>query len=188
MTTKVAFVVDTSGSMETQGRAGMAITFARSILGQEGDDLLVSMYAFKEGYAKWPGVKPDPKEARLGPPPPEGWTEFPGVPQLESAQEWLNAQGSSGGTNPIGAITAALNSSVTNLTVVLITDGEFEGTSFLAAIAACQTDRVKKKLGRAVIFIIGTGADAAKVPHLVQVAKTEGGGLHVIRRPEQQKK
>lgn len=184
MTTKITFVVDTSGSMDHSGRVNQAITFARNILGQPGDDLIVTLYAFKDGFTKWPGLPPDPKEVRFGPPPPKGWTEFPGVPQQEAAQKWLTERGASGGTNPIGAMTDALGQNMKDLTIVLISDGEFDGPSFLEAVEKAQQERIKKGLGRAVIFVIGTGADAGKTDHMVDVAKKNGGGLHVIRRPK----
>lgn len=188
MTTKIAFVVDTSGSMDNRGRVQQGITFARDLLGRPGDELLVQMFAFKDGYERWPGLKPDPSEVRFGPPPPEGWTEFPSVPALENAQQWLTDQGANGGTNPIGAMTAALRLNQRNLTVVLITDGEFGShvATFLTTVEALQKDREKRGLGRAVIFVIGTGPEAVEEQHLLTVGRLNGGGMHVIR-PQQKK-
>lgn len=190
MTTKIAFVVDTSGSMETEGRVQMSLTFARDLLGRPGDELLVQLFAFKASHTRWPGVRPDPNEVRFGPPPPEGWTEFPSVPALESAQRWLNEQGASGGTNPISAMTAALRLDQRDLTVVLITDGEFGSTTaaqFMAIVEALQKQREKQGLGRAVIFVIGTGPDAVDEQHLLTVGRANGGGMHVIRPASREK-
>lgn len=183
MSTKIAFVVDTSGSMDNNGRVQMGITFARDLLGRPGDELLVQLFAFKENSARWPGVPPDPNEQRFGPPPPEGWTEFPSIPALESAQRWLTAQGARGGTNPVAAMTEALSLEQRDLTVVLITDGDFGShvAEFLTVVEALQQARIKKGLGRAVIFVIGTGPEAARESHLLTVGRVNGGGMHVIR-------
>lgn len=190
MTTKIAFVVDTSGSMDNRGRVQMGITFARNLLGRPGDELLVQMFAFKDGFTRWPGIRPNPDEQRFGPPPPEGWTEFPSLPALQAAQRWLTEQGASGGTNPIGAMTAALQLNQRDLTVVLITDGEFGSIvpGFLTAVEAAQVAREMKGLERAVIFVIGTGPEAAEEQHLATVGRTHGGGMHVIRPRQSQEK
>jgi len=186
MTSKIAFVIDASGSMDLYGSIKRAIRFAQDVIKQPNDDLLVTIFAFKEKHTRWPGVKPDEGELRFGPPPPKGWTEFPGVKQLESAEKWLMGQGADGGTDPSSAITAALALDMKNLTVVIITDGEFNWSvkDFLDAVSNGQADRVKRKLGKAVIFVIGTGAGAESQRHLVKVAKSGGGGLHIIRRPQ----
>jgi Mg-chelatase subunit ChlD len=183
MTTKIAFVVDTSGSMNNSGRVQMGITFARDLLGRPGDELLVQMFAFKSGFTRWPGVAPDPREVRLGPPPPHGWTEFPSRIAQENAQQWLTGQGANGGTNPVGAMTAALQLDQRDLTVVLITDGEFGSNvpAFLTTIEASQIAREKRGLGRATIFVIGTGPSAENEAHLGTVGRRYGGGLHIIR-------
>lgn len=181
MTTKIAFIVDTSGSMDNGGRVEKAITFAQSIMGARTDELLVALLAFKDDYKRWPGVPHN----GVGPAPPKGWTYFPGVPQLESAQKWLTAQGATGGTNPSGALREVLAEKIIDLTIVLITDGDdFDVDKFKKTIADGQRLREKQKLGKAVIFIVGTGSRAEKHKHLQDVGKSEGGGLFVIRKPE----
>ena len=181
MTTKIAFIVDTSGSMENGNRVKKAIAFAQSIMGARTDELLVALLAFKDGHDRWPGL---PHKGD-GPAPPKGWTYFPGVPQLKSAQKWLTEQGTTGGTNPSSALKEILAEKITDLTIVLITDGDdFDVDKFKKTIADGQKLREKQKLGRAVIFIVGTGSRAEKHKHLQDVGKSEGGGLFVIRRPE----
>ena len=182
MTTKIAFVVDVSLSMRSYGRVQMGITFARDLLGRPDDELLIQLFAFRKDVSRWPGIKPDPSEQQYGPPPPEGWTEFPSVAALESAQRWLSAQGTSGGTNPTKAMIAALQLQQRDLSVVLITDGEFKAheEEFLAAVKVGQAIREAKGLGRAVIFVIGTGPAAAQEQHLLQVGKENGGGVAII--------
>lgn len=192
MTTRLTFVIDTSSSMSNSRRVSQAIVFARDTLGLPGDDLLVTMYAFKEAFKKWPGLAPDPSEVRFGPLPPKGWTEFPGVPQQQAAQEWLSNEGASGGTNPNDAMVAAITQDMKDLTVVLITDGQFYryNATFVATIEAAQQARLKKGYRRATIFIVGTGEASVTRPHMIAAARRNGGGLHVIRpaRPKQEEK
>ena len=194
MTTNIAFIVDTSGSMNSDGRVGMAITFANSIIGREGDQLMISLFSFKSIHTRWPGMTANEIiSAKLlgtwdkidGPPPPKGWTYFPGVPQLASAQNWLSARGANGGTNPASALNESLAEDIKHLTIVLISDGEdFDVPEFIKAIIDGQKVRVDKGLGKAVIFIIGIGPKAHTMDHLRVVGETEGGGLFVVRRPQ----
>jgi Mg-chelatase subunit ChlD len=194
MTTNIAFIIDTSGSMDTGGRVGMALTFAWGILGRGGDQLQVALFSFKNTHTRWPGLTAAEKVAAksagsldepVGKGPLKGWVFFPGVPQLASAQKWLNERGTNGGTNPTSALIEALAEKVKHLTIVLITDGEeFDIPAFKKAVADGQAEREKKELGKATIFVIGTGKSAAKQQHLIDVGKSEGGGLFVIEKPE----
>lgn len=179
MTTKIAFVVDTSGSMDNTSRIGSALSFAKGIIGQQGDELLVALIAFSDSHTRWPGVKHD----GIGKPPPKGWTYFPGVPQLKSAQSWLDNQSVEGGTNPVSAIIEALAEPVKDLTVVLITDGEFGVKAFKKAIKGGQANRKSLELGPAVIIVIGVGRGAKTQQHLIDVGKSERGGYYVIQPP-----
>jgi len=194
MTTNIAFIVDTSGSMDNHGRVGMAVTFANSIIGRPGDQLMVALLSFKATHTRWPGMnKSEILAAKLagtwermdGPPPPKGWTYFPGVPQLASAQSWLNNRGASGGTDPVSAINEVLAETVKDLSIVLITDGEdFDVSAFTKAVVEGQSAREKSKLGRAIIFVIGIGKNSAIRQHLMDVGKAGGGGFFVVQRPK----
>jgi len=194
MTTNIAFIVDTSGSMDNFGRVGMAITFANSIIGRPGDQLMISLFSFKNKHTRWPGLTEKERAAAIasgeldepdGKGPPKGWTYFPGKPQLESAQKWLNGRGAMGGTNPVSALEDALAEKVDDLSIVLITDGEdFDIQAFKLAITIGQALREGNGLKRATIFVIGIGDNAHKRQHLLDVGKQEGGGMHVVRRPQ----
>lgn len=180
MTQNIAFIVDSSQSMTNAGRMDMAIRLSQSILGQEGDELVVALFAFKATHTRWPGMPHD----GAGPPPPEGWTEFPGADRLESAQQWLMAQGASGSTNPISAINEAMAEDVKNLTIVLITDGEdFDVPGFLQAVRDGQTAREARGVGRAVIVVVGIGPNSRRREHLQTVGREGGGGMYAIRPP-----
>jgi Mg-chelatase subunit ChlD len=180
MTTWIAFVVDSSGSMDNSGRMGMAIKFATDILGQGVDEMKVALLAFKGSHERWPGVPHD----GLGPAPPEGWTEFPGVTQLQSAEKWLNSQGAHGITNPSSALREALAEEIEDLTVVIITDGDFNGDDFKNAVAVGQASRESRGRKKATIIVVGIGEESVKRQHMIDVGKSEGGGLFVIKRPK----
>ena len=193
MTTNIAFIVDTSGSMDNHGRVGMAITFANSIIGRPGDQLMIALLSFKDIHTRWPGLTEKEKAAALaagsldpaGKKPPKGWTYFPGVPQLESAQNWLNSRGANGGTNPVSALTEVLAEDVDDLSIVIITDGEdFDVAGFKAAVKIGQALRVGREKNRAVIFVIGIGRKSAARQHLIDVGKEGLGGFFVVQKPE----
>jgi Mg-chelatase subunit ChlD len=183
MTSRVAFVLDLSGSMRFSDHAGMAISFAQRILGEAGDELQVAVFAFRESYDRWPGIP----HTGNGPLPPAGWTNFPGLPQMESVRDWLNKFGADGGTNPDGAIRAALTEKVETLTVVIITDGIFNGESFKEAITHGQELRNEMGLGRATVIVVGVGFESRKRKHLQEVGGA-GGGFYVICKPGESKK
>lgn len=192
MTTNIAFIVDTSGSMNSYGRVGMAVTFANNIIGRPGDQLMIALFSFKQTHTRWPGLTDKEKAAAQAAGmldgldvklPPKGWTYFPGKLQLESAQKWLNSRGANGGTNPVTALTEALAENVDDLSIVLITDGEdFDIPVFKIAVVIGQALRVGRGLKSAVIFVIGIGAPAANQHHLRDVGKEGGGGMYVVRR------
>lgn len=182
MTTRIAFVVDVSGSMKDVAKIGVGLGFSRSLLGREGDELEIAIYSFSDAKARWEGFPFDPSDG--GKPPPPGWTYFPSVPALRAATEWLASQGAKGGTNPTGAVAAALEESVEKLTVVVITDGEFEPESFLAAIERGQAARERAGLGRAVLITVGVGQGSSAQAHLRKAGEA-GGGFFYVREVEE---
>lgn len=176
MTTKIAFVVDASGSMANTDRVGFSIGFTRSLLGQEGDELLVAIYAFADLDSRWPGIPYDGN----GPPPPDGWTFFPSVTAITDAEEWLRSQGANGSTNPVGAVKRALNEQIDQLTVLIVTDGEFYGPAFVEAIERGQQARVDGGHGRATVVVVGIGPHAISQQHLKTVGEL-GGGFYIVK-------
>lgn len=177
MSSRVAIVVDASGSMAGIDRIRVALEAARHILAQEADQLEVVIYAFANGQTKWPGVPHDGH----GQAPPPGWTQFPSEIALRSATEWLRAQGANGGTNPEGAVMSALGEKVDDLTVVIVTDGGFSPVQFKFAVQMGQTARLQAGFGRAVVMILGVGKDADKKLHLAEVGRSERGGFYLVR-------
>lgn len=180
MSTKIAFVVDASGSMASFNHLGVAMGFTNSILGREGDELEVALYAFRDMAIRWPGFPHDDQ----GPPPPPGWTYFPSVPAYEAAERWLRELGAGGATNPVEAVLCALAEPIKELTVVIITDGDFGGPQFKDAVIAGQVGRITRGLDRAVVVVIGVGANVEKRQHLIDVGTTEQGGFYKVREAD----
>jgi hypothetical protein len=182
MTTKVAFVVDASGSMAGLDRIGVALGFSRSVLGSEGDELEVTIYAFQDGATRWEGFPHDGN----GPPPTPGWTFFPSAQAYESATNWLRSLGAEGGTDPRAAVHSALKEVIDDLTVIVITDGEFNGDQFKQAVEDGQKARVAAGRGKAIIIVIGVGPNASKQQHLKDVGTSGLGGFYFVHEVEVQ--
>lgn len=180
MSTKIAFVVDASGSMSNFDRLGAALSFSKGLLGEQSDALEVAIYAFRDAAMRWPGFPHDGN----GPPPPPGWTFFPSEPAYRAAASWLSALGAGGNTDPTEAVQEALAENIDDLTVVIITDGEFDGNLFKQTIERAQAARVAAGHDRAVIIAIGVGPNAKNQQHMKDVGTSELGGFYCVREAD----
>jgi Mg-chelatase subunit ChlD len=186
VTKRLLFVVDASGSMEGQ-RFANACSGVLEIASQPIDEMEIGLIAFEDDHARWPGV-PDPAPAEGASAPegerqlPSGWARLPSKDAVDAASAWLAARPPRGGTQVIPALTAALTEPRRELTVVLVTDGQFyqeDDAEVLAAIERAQQARAARGWGRAVIVVYGVG-DVHDV--LKDVAKRGKGGY--FRRME----
>lgn len=181
MSNKVAIVADASGSMNDVARISIALGFIRYMIGHGDDHLDIAAFAFSDEFVRWPGV-PYTGNGRA---PPRGWTAFPSEEALDNVNSWLRAQVASGGTNPVGAMLAALREDVDDLTVMLIMDGEFDSVdAFNHAVEDGQLGRVARGRQRAIIIVVGVGPNVRKQDHLEDVGRSEGGGFYVVREEE----
>jgi hypothetical protein len=141
LSTRWAFVVDTSDSIAGQGLFGGIIQAYRMTVQSPQDELRFCMYAFNnEGchtYRKWEQASPD---------------------AFNDAVKWLYKKENQGTMSfGVRAIGEALTQPQKGLTVIIITDGGFTegGEEVKKRIEEVQKWRVLKGYGRAVICTIG---------------------------------
>lgn len=176
LTKRIVFLVDVSGSM-----AGLKFDRAcgavLEIAGQPVDELEIAVVAFDSTVSRWPGL-PEPSDPERGiKGVPRGWAALPSQLAMDESSRWLNGISPDGGTLVIPPLRAALAENRKELSVVLITDGQFyqERTDvILAAVEASQRQREEKGLGRAVILAYGVAGESNALKRL---AKAGGGGF-----------
>lgn len=170
----VMFVVDVSGSMDME-RFRDAMASVHLILGAPVDDFEAAVIAFDGGAYRWPG--PTEKQPRAL------WGYFPGKNSFNQAVNWITSFKRNGDTNPIPAFVQAMHEWVKDMTIVLVTDGEFHGVSGKAlteVVDIKQRWRDENGLGRATIMVWATGWGDKNV-HLRQIAAAGRGGMWCMR-------
>lgn len=185
MTKHVVLVIDVSGSM-SGAPLGRALSMVASLIAAPLDELQVAIIVFSGTSSRWEGV-PEPD---LPKPVPRLWAAFPSVPALADANAWLSKFGGAGGTNPCGALDEAIREPREELSILLITDGIFDGgpDRATAAVTAAQAAREQVGRGRAPVFVYGVGPNVAASEHLAGYARESGGGFFVDAEPPVVKK
>ena len=176
LTKRIVFLVDVSGSM-----AGLKFDRAcgavLEIAGQPVDEMEIAVFAFDNTPTRWPGI-PEAKDLEKGIKGiPKGWAALPSQEAINTSSHWLGGISPDGGTLVIPPLLAALAEERKELSIVLITDGQFyqERTdSILAAVEKAQKARVAKGLGRAVILAYGVAGESIA---LQKLAEAGGGGF-----------
>ncbi len=176
---RVLFVVDVSGSMAGMkfDRASQAVL---EIAGQPVDEMEIGLIAFDNHPSRWPGIPEEGVEGRPGVP--KGWAALPSQEAVDDASTWLRKINPTGGTRAIPAMEAALAEDRNQLSIVLVTDGQFyqeTSAKILAAVKEAQKRRVDKGLGRAVVLVYGVG-DTHSI--LEELGKRGHGGFY--RNPD----
>jgi len=135
----ILFLIDSSGSMEGR-EVSDAINFAMQIAGAPVDDFHIALVTFGSNAARWAGTEDTDESGNpVGHP---GFSAMPSSENLEDAREWIESNLDGGSTFVSkGLRHAILSTSGTNdsilthlgipatslndITIVLITDGEF---------------------------------------------------------------
>lgn len=162
MTTSVLLVVDVSGSMGMGGRCTRAVQQAQAISGQPVDQMRLSAIAFSGEPAMWP----------------RGWVELPDPQAQAELVSWLASKQSIGVTNLAEALKAALETEESNLTVVVISDGDVgDLRPILDNLVAGQKAREAKGLGRASVATLSV---CGPCDQLTQLGSQGGGGAWAL--------
>ncbi len=176
LTSRVVLVVDVSGSMQARPLA-QALDVVSSLLEQPLDELEVAIWAFAAHATRWPGHR-GPQDGDL----PAGWGRLPSPETLEAAQSWLRGKGGHGSTNPLDAMAAAVSENREKISVVLITDGEFDVDHKVVLpeiVRNAQTARQAAGHDPAVVMVFGVGRQAKKMDWLRVIGQEGGGGFFV---------
>ena len=176
LTKRVFLVIDVSGSMRGDP-LGKALRATACLLSSPVDDFEVAIIAFNDQAHRWPGV-PEPDDYRPVPP---GWARLPSAEALESANAWLAGFSGSGSTRPCDALAEALREQRKDMSVLLVTDGLFDGgqDESVSVFEEGQTRRARGSVGRAVFVVYGVGQDTAGRAHLAHFGREGGGGFFV---------
>ena len=195
LTTRWAFVFDTSQSINIFGLHGGVLKAFVTATSRPVDQFRFCMYAFNDKgcwtYRKWSSLP-----ARLG-------RNGKVTKRWRAIVNWLYHPKNTGTMSfGGGAINAALHQKVKKLTVIIISDGGFTegGKKIKAVIKAAQAWRVKSGYGKAVITTIGIENMACRPLYpkptnktcqgwMSSIGKTGHGGYFYIykKRPKKKK-
>lgn len=175
VTSRVIFLVDTSGSMKP-AKLPTAIEAALKIARQGGDELEISAFAFAAGYCRWPAPQQEGGSA------PPAWASMPDEQALVHLLAWLQAPVVSDSGTALGPCLArALAEERDELTVIVLTDGLLDDAAeLLAVLEDGQIERERKGLSRAVVACLGVGSEA---PPLRALAEAGRGGYWRVPDP-----
>jgi len=175
MSDKILFVVDSSGSMAMHLKLAMqsVLLITRTPM----DGFQVGLINFAGGPVRWKGKPKCMHKKRLKhsakcvlP----GWAEMP--TEHKAFEKYLQGSIISGMTRADLAVRLAMKERVQDVTIVLVTDGEFDHGHLIKEIEKGRAYRKKHKLGTVYIMIWGVGSQAKD---LKDVAKVGGGGLWI---------
>jgi hypothetical protein len=187
----IFFIFDCSGSMNTN-KIREAMNFLIAITTQPVDDMQFAVLAFdepklssttKHGLYRWPG-KPEPD---LPYPILPGWAGLPSKIAVDEVVVWIKETRSNtgGDTYVAPAIRNALIEDRNEMSIVIISDGEFHdgnGTIMSILEKSLKIRSNNEKLDYVPIMVYGTGS---RKNILVQLAQKGGGGY--FRKQESKK-
>jgi len=199
MTKRILLLVDASGSMN--GQIGPVINSVIQIAAQPVDEMELAVMTFRSphdwkgscgqaghggqwmcggnvcSWRRWSGFR-RPNLPRGVEPAPRGWAKLPSQNAIDSAVAWVREIGSGGGTDPKLALQRALHEPLDDLSIVLVSDGQWTQAPVLVAVEAAQKWRVKNGFKRALIATFGIGTTAHGQDSMKELAEAGGGGFY----------
>ena len=166
------FIVDKSGSM-TGDRTGKALQQFVNIAAQPTDDGSMCLYQFAKFPVKWA----------------HGWKKVPSQDAITDAQKSLNTSPVgpyAGYTRIIPALVAALREPKKKMSVIIISDGEFEEEpeDIITALLKWQKWRVTHGYGKALIGCVGVGPSHSDALKAIARMDESIGYYHVQEKRE----
>lgn len=158
ITKRIVLLVDVSGSMKANGKAQRALEAASAIARQPIDEAAVLPIAWSGDVRTYPG----------------GWENLPSAEAAERVETWLGAASTDGDTYLGPALVVALSRPESDLTIVIVTDGDLHNETTEKLLAVLASGQAKRKQ-RAVVGVWGIG-HAKPRETLLALAKAGGGG------------
>jgi hypothetical protein len=193
----ILFIFDCSGSMNA-GKVQEALTFFTAISSQPIDQMEFAVLAFDSpdssgagGLYRWPGI-PEPD---LPVPVPEGWAALPSGVAIQRATAWINdTRGhAGGGTHVAPAIQQAYQEARGDLSIVLVTDGNFNDdvpvdselgvNEYIVAVmrSAIRAREANEELSSTAMMVYGVGSH--RRTNLAELARLGGAGYYRKKPP-----
>lgn len=174
-TNNFLFLVDKSGSMDGL-EFSKAVSAFLLVGSQPVDHGQFTVWCFDDGVHRWP----------------EGWQDLPSKEGIDKAAAWIVAQGAAGDTLVVPALEQAYRlNKPAELTVILITDGQFHSEHLSTIQVTLATERLKRKkrfkqLKRAhkdlILGVLGVGGERV---NLSWIGKFGKGGYYRIKDSEE---
>jgi hypothetical protein len=164
----IFFCIDKSGSM-TPENLGQAINSMVTIASQNADEFNIAASVFGEESDRWEGVE-NKKTAPQ-------WAQMPDQQAIEKLKEWFDKTlVGKKSTIPSPSIVDGLDEDVRELSLIIISDGQFNGPdasieALVGKIVAWQAARVKAEKFRAKIGILAinpTKSTRNRLRHICQ--------------------
>lgn len=181
LTNRIAVAIDATGSMDGEPHEKAARELL-TIVGLFPDDGNLKVWAFRTA-----SIMTGPSSV-LGPcvahaiPWREDWTQLPDSEAMDHLAKWLATTGCGGGTDLTAGVAAALGACGEDLSVVLVSDGEQDGTPEARADAVAAIVRLAKERGVHVHTIaVCSDPESFGIPVMVSIARETGGACVVWR-------
>lgn len=169
---RVIFLIDTSASMDSDGKIAQAIAAVKDIIRQPIDEMDLAVIAFSDSASRWSGV---PEEG-VSP----GWAKLPSEEAVSAAQSWLDSVSADGGTIFTTPFELAFREPTRDLTIILVSDGRAyipaDIGPLIGSTCLWQEQRVQRGLGKAVVYAIML--DHCQWIH--DLVKPTGGGVFQV--------
>lgn len=167
--------------MQDGNKLSQAVQSCYLLLNNGSDDFRIGVITFAGEHLRWVGIQEpcqhEPLEAcgkRCDRP---GWTRIPDF--MQETIDYLRAFKGSGTTTPGPALREAILDPTDPLTIVFISDGEFNQDESMACVQLAIDGRKALGLPAASIMVWGAGRSAKDQETLKSIAKLGGGGFWV---------
>lgn len=167
------FLVDQSGSM-IKSRTRLAIEVTLSTAAQPVDEMEACLISFTSDCLRWSN----------------GWVRLPDKDAVDDMGHWLSVFKSNWATTRlIPGLALALKENKRELTIVIVSDGQFYVESramLLSVLETGQKAREERGLPRALIICMAVGKERA-AKKLQALGKAGKGGCYLWKIPKKEK-
>jgi len=179
----IHFILDKSCSMQSS-ELTEAITSVINIAEQSVDELNIAITAFGADHKRWEGVEDEHT--------PKNWAALPSKSALEIANKWMgDVSINNGSTHLENPLMSSLSEKIPNLTIIIVSDMQFNGThttpdKIARLIKELQIKREEAGLDKATVGFYGIRASNNCVKSITEVIEKIDGFFcnSVIKKEE----